>query len=112
MAWRASNVVDAGPSDAGNSRNRWDGGASSVISLIRVSSIGLGLDDGPATGAEWRRVVEVGTERVPEGFCSQNNILPASHRSERYCATTRVAAQDGKEATLGRSGRRIHGSAR
>ena len=34
-----------------------------MISLIRVSSIGLGLDDGPARSAEWRRVVEVGTER-------------------------------------------------
>jgi len=56
-------VVDAGRSDAGNSRNKWDGGASSVISLIRVSSIGLGVDDGPAIGPEWRRVVEVGTER-------------------------------------------------
>ncbi len=40
MAWRAAKVVSAAFSVAGYSRSTWAGGASSLISLMRTSSIG------------------------------------------------------------------------
>jgi len=48
MACLASNVVFAARSEAGNSRNRCEGGASSMISRMRVSSMGRRGAAGPA----------------------------------------------------------------
>ena len=82
-------VVFAARSDAGNSRSRCEGGASSMISRMRVSSIGRRAAAGPGASGRLRLVAEgnidagmdVGVDieggRCRECFLSKNRILPA-----------------------------------
>src|SRR5258705_11034282 len=75
MASRASYVVDAALSEAGNSRNRCAGGASSMISRIRVSSmasLAVGTD---GMAGRFRWAAEVGTMGIPCGVFQQKHYV-------------------------------------
>ena len=85
------NVVVAARSDAGNSRSRCDGGASSVISRIRVSSIGQRGRRRRRGGGRLRWAVDVGTVELRQRFLSKNMILRTAGWCSLHCATPHVA---------------------
>src|SRR5690349_16685394 len=96
IAWRASYTVADGRVVHGNSRSRCEGGANSVMSAMRVSSIGYAPapEAGEAEVGRW--VVEAGTGKPLRRKQRENKILPqkgrSAHRGRRTILRRRIAS--------------------